>query len=192
MKLTSITFLALALMPPVFAQAQAGKTTTEQQAKVEQQAKKEATWPESYYKLNFIVSEVEDSKRVNQREYSMIVKSNDNRQTTVKASTRVPIVTSDNDHTKQFTYADVGLQISCSMLRELTDKVAVNCDVEISSILPDQTSDARNSLGPVLRTTSARFAWAVLTANKPSTFTTIDDVNSKKRIQVEATATRVD
>ena len=178
--------LVLALAPAVFCQSP-GKTT------LDQPARKDAAEPGSYYKLSFAIFEVEDAKRVNQREYSMIVKSNEGRPTSVKSSTRVPIATGVTEsHDTQITYIDVGLQISCSMLKELAGKIAVTCDVEISNILQEPSPEARNNLGPVLRTTNAKYAWAVLSPGKPTTLSTIDDVNSKKRIQVEVTATRLE
>jgi hypothetical protein len=178
--------LVLALAPAVFCQSP-GKTTPDQPPK------KDAAGPDSYYKLNFGIFEVEDAKRVNQREYSMIVKSNDFRPTSVKASTRVPMATRDTkSQDTQIQYIDVGLEIRCSMLKELASKIAVTCDVSISNFVPEQSAEARNSVGPVLRATNANYAWAVLPPGKPTIFSTIDDVNSKKRIQIEVTATKVE
>jgi hypothetical protein len=179
--------VVLGLSSMMFAQA---STRTESDQPAKKDAGEKDHLQESYYKLAFGIFELEEGKRVNQREYSMVIKSNDPRPNTVKASTRVPIATSVTHGDTQITYIDIGLLISCSMLRELAGKIAMTCDVELSSILPEQNSETHNSLGPVLRTTKASYVWAVLVPGKPNTITTIDDVNSKKRIQVEVTATR--
>jgi hypothetical protein len=174
--------LVLTLAPAMFCQSPS-KTTSDQPAK------RDMAEPENYYKLNFAIFELEDGKRTNQREYSMILKSNDGRPTSVRASTRVPIASQE----KQIQYIDAGLDIRCSSLKELATKIAVACDVSISNfVLPEQSPEARNSVGPVLRSTRADYAWAVLALGKPNIFSTIDDVNSKKRIQIELTATKID
>ena len=174
--------VVLALLPAGFCQT-ANKPTNDQAAK------KDAVEQDSYYKLNFAIFELEDGKRTNQREYSMIAKSNDGRPTSVRVATRVPISSPE----KQIQYIDAGLEIRCSSVKELASKIAVACDVSISNfVLSEQSPEARNSVGPVLRTTRADYAWAVVALGKPSIFSTIDDVNSKKRIQIELTATKLD
>jgi hypothetical protein len=183
--------LLVTLAAPVFGQA-AGKSTSEQPAKSDSAVKKDAPEkelaPEAFYKLAFNISEIEDGKRVNQREYSMVSRNNDGRPVSIKATTRVPI----NSPEKQLQYLDAGLDIRCFAPREVAGKVAVNCDVVISNfVVPDQSTEARNSVGPVLRTTNTS-AWAVVTLGKPTVMSIIDDVNSKKRIQIEVTATKID
>jgi hypothetical protein len=183
--------LLVTLAAPVFGQA-AGKSTSEQPAKSDSAVKKDAPEkelaPEAFYKLAFNISEIEDGKRVNQREYSMVSRNNDGRPVSIKATTRVPI----NAPEKQLQYLDAGLDIRCFAPREVAGKVAVNCDVVISNfVVPDQSTEARNSVGPVLRTTNTS-AWAVVTLGKPTVMSIIDDVNSKKRIQIEVTATKID
>ena len=183
--------LLVTLAAPVFGQA-AGKSTSEQPAKSDSAVKKEAPEkelaPEAFYKLAFNISEIENGKPVNQREYSMVSRNNDGRPVSIKSTTRVPI----NSPEKQIQYLDAGLDIRCFAPREVAGKIAVNCDVVISNfVVPDQSTEARNSVGPVLRTTNTS-AWAVVTLGKPTVMSIIDDVNSKKRIQIEVTATKID
>jgi hypothetical protein len=191
MKSFATILLLVTLAAQVFGQAP-GKSTGEQPAKSDSAVKKEApekdVAPEAFYKLAFNISEIEDGKRVNQREYSMVSRNNDGRPISIKSTTRVPI----NAPEKQLQYLDAGLDIRCFAPREVAGKVAVNCDVVISNfVVPDQSTEARNSVGPVLRTTNTS-AWAVVTLGKPTVMSIIDDVNSKKRIQIEVTATKID
>jgi hypothetical protein len=191
MKSFATILLLVTLAAQVFGQAP-GKSTGEQPAKSDSAVKKETpekdVAPEAFYKLAFNISEIEDGKRVNQREYSMISRNNDGRPVSIKSTTRVPI----NAPEKQLQYLDAGLDIRCFAPREVAGKVAVNCDVVISNfVVPDQSTEARNGVGPVLRTTNTS-AWAVVTLGKPTVMSIIDDVNSKKRIQIEVTATKID
>lgn len=143
--------------------------------------------PKSLYKLNFSISEVEDGKRLNQRDYTMIGKSNDSPHPSIRIYTRVPVFTKDT----QMTYIDAGLDISCSLYEAVQARLEVECDVNISNfVVPEQGPENRTG-APIMRTTHAS-SWAVLAPGKPSLLSTIDDVNSKKRTQIEVTATRMD
>jgi hypothetical protein len=185
MKTLCQLILVLGMMPALFAQT-SPKSQSDQPAQKDAAEKEHVQ--ETYYKLNFAIFEIEDGKRTNQREYSLIAKSNDPRPTSVRVATRVPISSPE----KQIQYVDAGLEIRCVSVREMAGKVVANCDVNISNfVLPEQSPEARNSAGPVLRTTNAN-GWALLTPGKPTVISTIDDVNSKKRIQIELAATKID
>jgi hypothetical protein len=176
--------VVLGLMPVMFAQS---KTASDQPAKKDA-AEQEVKQPDSFYKLTFTIFELEDGKRTNQREYSMISRSNDGRPASLRSSTRVPIYAEE----KKIQYIDAGLDIRCFAPREIGGKIAANCEVNISNfVVADVNNEARTAAGPVMRTTNAN-TWAFLTAGKPMVISTIDDVNSKKRIQIEMTATRID
>jgi hypothetical protein len=72
--------LFLTLAAAVFGQTP-GKSAGEQPAKSDSAVKKDTpekdVVPEAFYKLAFNISEIEDGKRVNQREYSMVSRNND-------------------------------------------------------------------------------------------------------------------
>jgi hypothetical protein len=185
-KLMMIVTLGASLL----AQAPA-KNTADQPAKkeaAEVQEPKPAP-PDNFYKLNFAIYELEDGKRTNQRDYSMIGRTNE-RTFSVRSSTRVPIYSEE----KKVTYVDAGLDIRCSLKEMVLGKLQAQCDVNISNfVMPDQIADGgRSAVGaPVMRTTNAS-TWAVLTPGKPTIVSTIDDVNSKKRTQIEVIATRME
>jgi len=172
--------------------AQAPKSAAEQPAKKENGDAQEprALVAENFYKLNFVIYELEDGKRVNQRDYSVIGRTNTGPPATLKVGTRVPIYIDDKK--MQYQYMDVGVEIRCA-LKESLGKLHANCDFNISSlVLPGSGTDTPTIVAtPVVRNTSTN-TWAVLTPGKPALISTIDDVNSKKRTQIEVTATRVD
>lgn len=163
----------------------------------ESQPKKEASTtqetapaiPDSFYKLSFAIYELDDGKRINQRDYTIIGKA-DGSSASASVHTRVPIFS----EAKQVTYINAGLEVRCSLRSGTSSKLQASCNFEISNfVLPDQAADAHgNAPGvPILRTTNAN-TWAVLTLGKPTIMSSIDDVNSKKRTQIEVTATRLD
>jgi hypothetical protein len=197
MKIFAKAILALALASTLAAQ-QPAKDTSDQPAK-DQPSKKEILAgrdgdTENFFKLAFAMYELEDGKRTNQRDYMMIGRT-DNQPSNIRVSTKVPITTEEKGKDKAYTYIDVGLRINCSMKEQVDRRLQLHCDIEISSFIrPEQIANATGNAGlaaPFLRTTRAD-SWALLILGKPAVLTTVDDINSTKRMQVEVTATKVD
>jgi hypothetical protein len=141
------------------------------------------------YKVAMSIYELQDGKRINQRDYSLLVVADDRSGNKLKIGTKTPLSV-DSD---KITYADVGFEMECSLLEASNNKVVLRLDLNISSFaIPEQNTDPRTAgLRPVLRGVTQRFR-AALTPGKPQVVTSVDDVNSNKRMQVEITATRVE
>jgi len=192
MKIFARILFVLALSGSLLAQ-QTGKDTAGQPAN-DQPSKKEVLAgkdgnTENFFKLAFVMYELDDAKRTNQRDYMMIGRT-DNQPSSIRVSTRVPVYTEE----KKMTYVDAGLTIRCSMKEQVDRRVQLHCDIEVSSFVrPEQIASSGNAgpAAPVLRTTRAE-SWALLTLGKPAILNTVDDINSTKRMQVEVTATKLD
>jgi hypothetical protein len=141
------------------------------------------------YKMAFSIYELQDGKKINQRDYSLLVEANDRGANTLKIGTKVPIDTGKD----AYTYTDVGFELRCSAAETVNNKLAVNVDIGVSNFaIPEQNTDPRTSGNrPVLRAVTQRVS-AVVNPGKPQIITSMDDVNSTKRMQVELTATKVD
>lgn len=146
------------------------------------------------YKVVFLIYEVEDGKKINERTYTLPVNTVDGNphSSSMRVGTRVPVTTATSAGDKtQWQYVDVGLNIDCDVT-EQADKFIVHGSMELSSFaLPEQGSDPRSGGNPVLRNIRQSFT-ALVPPGKPTLVTTMDDVNSKKRLQVEITATRIE
>ena len=197
MKIFTKVILALTLVSSLAAQ-QPAKDTADQPIK-DQSAKKDILagregMTENFFKLAFVMYELEDGKRTNQRDYMMIGRT-DNQPSSIRVSTKVPITTQEKGNDKQYTYTDVGLRINCSMKEQVDRRLQFHCDIEISSFIrPEQIANATGNAGlaaPFLRTTRTD-SWALLTLGKPAILTTVDDINSTKRMQIDVTATKLD
>jgi len=198
MKIFARILFVLALTGTLLAQQQPSKDTSDQPAK-EQAPKKEVLagregMTENFFKLAFVMYELEDAKRINQRDYMMIGRT-DNQPSSIRVSTKVPITTYEKAGDKGYTYTDVGLKINCSMKEQVDRRLQLHCDIEISSFIrPEQIANATGNAGvaaPFLRNTRTE-SWALVTLGKPAILTTVDDINSTKRMQIEVTATKVD
>jgi hypothetical protein len=194
MKIFTKVILIVALACSLFGQQTPAKGTSEQPPKKDSGENQEPAATNNFFKLAFVLYEVEDGKRTNQRDYMMIGRT-DNLPSSIRVSTKVPITTAETKGDKQYTYTDVGLRINCSMKEQADHRLQFHCDIEISSFIrPEQIANATGNAGlavPFLRATRTE-SWALLTLGKPTPFTTIDDINSAKRLQVEVTATKIE
>lgn len=141
------------------------------------------------YKASFVIYELENGKRINERSYVLPVTTVDGnpRDSVLKTGTRVPIVAGDN----QITYLDAGISIDCN-ITEQGEKYIVFTAIEITSVAPPEpVADPRVGNNPVLRTIKENSSTLVY-PGKPTVVASVDDVNSKKRIQIEVTVTRVE
>jgi len=138
----------------------------------------------SVYRLEFVVREVEDGKRLNSRTYTMSVQDGD-QGGMIRVGNRIPYNTGKD----QYQYFDVGINIDCRLHERDNYVLLDGGGIEISSVVKDE-STAAGTLNPVVRQARARFAVAV-TPGKPTMVTALDDVSSNRRYEVEVTATKV-
>jgi hypothetical protein len=143
------------------------------------------------YKMTLAVYELENGKRINQRDYSLIVQADGGMGNKIKVGTRVPIST--NKDASQFTYTDVGFELDCSLQETSNGKLSTRIDLNVSSFaVPEQNANPGSAgTQPLFRNLSQHLR-AVLAPGKPLVVASTDDVNSNKRIQVEVTATKLD
>jgi hypothetical protein len=144
-----------------------------------------------YYRLDFVVREVEAGKVINTRSFSMTISTEKNAPPSLTRSNgKVPVPTnppSTNPPVQtQFTYVDVGVNIDCHAAREISDRLALNVAADING---GGTSD--KGLGaPLIRSTR----WSsnvIVPLRKPTVIFSSDDAASKIQTQLELTATPI-
>ena len=134
------------------------------------------------YRLDFVVNELEDSKKVNTRSYSVLLEGDN--WSRLRIGTRVPI-----QQPSGIVYIDVGLSLDCR-LHDGDRGPSLEVTLEMNSFaIPEQGAEAHPNTPPLrnfrTQTTSA------LALGKPTVVTSADDMASKRRFQVEVTATKV-
>jgi hypothetical protein len=133
------------------------------------------------YRLDFVVNELEDSKKVNSRAYTLMLEQDDWGR--VRIGSRIPI-----QQESKVVYMDVGFSLDCR-LREGEEGPSIELRLEMNSFaIPEQGAAAAPGTPPLrnfrTETTSA------ITLGKPTVVATADDMASKRRFQVEVTATK--
>ena len=184
MKSFTAAFIIFLFTSSLFAQS--AKNGSDPSAEQKTPAATEQKVPESFYKLVFAIYELKEGNRVNQRDYSVIGKTNS--MARISITTRVPVYMED----KKVQYMRAGLSIDCNLKDHSSSKVAVLCNLSVSNFIGEgQLGKLSDVAAPYLRETEANL-WDLLTLGKPSLLTSIDDINSNRRTQVEVTATKVD
>jgi hypothetical protein len=135
----------------------------------------------SAYRLDFSVNEIDDGKKVNTRQYSINLNTDDANE--VKIGTRVPVEAKQGE----FQYIDVGTRI-WSRVKERENGLLLEVRSEISNFaVPDQAG--KNSM-PLLRQLAIN-ASTVVVPGKAMVVGSVDDPNSKRQFQLEVVATKL-
>jgi hypothetical protein len=160
---------ALALtMLPLMAQAQNDAPKTEAVAAPE------------FFRLDFVVKEMESGKALSAHSYQMMVAADEKNMDSIRSGGKVPIPSGDKGQT---TYIDIGTNIDVRLLRRVKDEVTFAVTAEISSALEGTTP-------PVVRQTH----WSssvMVPMRKATVIFATDDPASKHQMMLEVTATPV-
>jgi hypothetical protein len=135
-----------------------------------------------YFRLDFLVKEINDGRTTNSRVYSTIVSTKRGENDSIRTGSRVPVP----QGTDGYSYLDVGVNIDCRSVEETAGKLMLNVSSDISSLADNAPAPAH----PVIRSNK----WSsnvVVPMGKPTTIFSSDDVGSKGKMQMELTATPI-
>jgi hypothetical protein len=160
-------------------------------------ASTDALEPGHAYRVDFVISEIEDGKKINSRQYALNLNADESNQ--LKVGTRVPVEVKQGE----IQYLDVGTSIWCRLrdhgsrvpsdrgLRELSwlgNDVMVNVNTEISNFaVPDQQG---TSLRPAIRQMKIESS-TIAIVGKQMVVGSVDDPNSKRQFQLEMVVTKL-
>jgi hypothetical protein len=148
----------------------------------EKQAKSAEKKSAETYRLDFVVNELEDSKKVNARTYSVLLEGDN--WSRLRIGTRIPV-----QQPSGMVYMDVGLSLDCR-LHGGDGGPSLEVILEMNSFAIPEQGTAANPGTPPLRNFRTQTTSA-LALGKPTVVTSADDMASKRRFQVEVTATKV-
>ena len=134
------------------------------------------------YKVDVLLSENEGAKRINTRAYTFVVESG--RTIRLRQGLRVPIMAGGN--VPQIQYMDVGLGIDCEVA-EVENGVRVNVSVDESSLASEPPGAGGH---PVTRQFKSG-GMAVIPLGKQTLLSSVEELDSKKRVDIEATVNKL-
>lgn len=138
-----------------------------------------------FYKLDFLVKELDDNKVVSAKSYSAYTAADEkSRGASIRTGNRVPYQPTAGS----YQYADIGVNIDCQSAREAGGQLILIIVADISSI-PGGAEAAPNAL-PMVRQNRWN-SMVLVPIGKATTLFSSDDLNSKRKMQLEVTATPV-
>lgn len=167
-------------------------------ASAQEPAPKAATQPESSegktksqgwdkpleeYHLDFSINEIEDGKKINSRQYSTNLATNEGNE--IKIGTRVPVETKEGE----FQYLDVGTSLF-ARIGEMRGQTELTVRAETSSFAMPESNSEKRDLHPIIRQLKMG-GTALLPLSKTVVIGSADDPNSKREFQLEVTVTKL-
>jgi len=131
-----------------------------------------------YYRLDFVVKELEGGKTVNARAYSTTISNERGAMSSIRTGSRVPVPGKEGT----VNYMDVGINFDCRAARWVDSDLVLNVSVDISSVADG------SSTPPVIR--NNRWSGDVIVPlRKATNIFSSDDAMSRRQMQLELTAT---
>jgi hypothetical protein len=150
-------------------------------AKVQTAVKVDKAEPR-FFKLDFVVKEVDGGKVLNSRSYSIYSATE-----SVPSSIRTGVKVQEGN-AEHPNWVDIGVRVDVRSLREMQNQLAFNATAEITGVPPAQQDEAPG------RTIMRQYIWSsdvIVPLNKPTVIFSSDSTTSKAQMQVELTAVRV-
>jgi hypothetical protein len=134
-----------------------------------------------FYRLDFVLKELDGGKVVNSRAYSMSISSvRGSQNSSIRTGSKVPVTGSDGKN----TYVDLGINFDCRNAKMVGADLSLGVFADISSVAEPSTNP------PVIRNNR----WGsdvIVPLRKPTTIFSSDDAMSKRQMQLELTATPI-
>ena len=140
-----------------------------------------------FFHLTFVVKEVDEGRVINERSYSTIL-TTDQRggRPSVRTGSKVPLPKGAGES----SYIDLGISFDCRYVAEMGSSLMLDVTAEISSIATGAPENSSGQIGPVIR----QNRWnseAIIPVGRPTTIYSSDDLTSKRKMQIELTATPI-
>jgi hypothetical protein len=144
--------------------------------------------PAVFYRLDFVIREMDKEKLVDTRNYSLWVQSGVSE--SMNAGSEVPYSsgsysTTGSGTTKSISYRSVGVSIACTV-KEGEGNPQLDLMLNISDALPPE----KDSDTPAFRKVSVN-SKAMLSLGKSTTVSIVEDPGSRHRFQVDVTAIKL-
>ncbi len=142
-----------------------------------------------FYRLDFVLKELDESRVLSQKTYSTFM-STDERQkgASIRSGTKVPYQSGGGNN----NYVDVGVNIDCQRIQEVNGQLVVQVSADVSSVPAAGNTPGENAVPgmPVMRQNRWNSS-AVVAIAKPTTLFSSDDLNTKRKLQLDLTATAI-
>lgn len=139
--------------------------------------------PLEEYHLDFSINEIEDGKKINSRQYSINLSTNEGNE--IKIGTRVPVESKEGE----FQYLDVGTSLF-ARIGETRGQTELTVRAETSNFAMPESNLEKRDLHPIIRQLKMG-GTALLPLTKTVVIGSAEDPNSKRQFQLEVTVTKL-
>jgi hypothetical protein len=174
-----LAFMMCAGLPSL---AQEATSETIAKANAAKEAHCQPDRPVHAFRIDFLINELEDGRKINTRQYSMNLNSDDADE--IKIGTRVPV----DSGPETYQYLDVGTNIWCR-IGERAEGIPLTVHAEVSNFaIPEQAT--AHPARPIVRQFKIN-ASTLAQVGKPMVVGSVDDPNSKRQFQLEVTVSKL-
>lgn len=182
-------FLAMLVMLVLVSQGAVGQED-KQEGKPEQAARSENAGVKkslNVYRLDFVLSEFVDGKKVNTRSYSAVAREDEMNK--LRTGARYPVATETVTKITQYQYLDIGVNIDCRVV-ERSGYLELNAVIDSSSISWPEGAEAHGVPGQPFVSQMRSEIRSLIRPGVPTMISSMEDPASKRRFQVDVTATK--
>ena len=142
--------------------------------------------PLNAYRLDFALSEFVDGKKVNTRSYTVTAREGEMNK--LRSGTRYPIASSTAEKNTQFQYLDIGVSIDCRVVEQ-------GAYLELNAVIDSSDIEATHGVttiiqSPVIGQMKSDIR-SLIRPGTPTMVSSMEDPASKRRFQLDVTATKV-
>lgn len=144
------------------------------------------------FKLSFVVRELDENGKVaNSRSYDTMITTGSGRPPSIRVGSKIPIAMGQNSSGHfDYTYIDVGINFDISNIHMVGDRLALGISGQISSYDTSRDDPKVVNTAPKVILQNTWYC-NVLAPIEHRVIFSGDDLTSKRKLQVELTATRV-
>lgn len=150
-----------------------------------------AAGPVHYYHFEFVVEDLDSAgKVVNSRSYSTTVDTEPHYLTSLRAGSRIPVITGTAGGNTQYTYIDLGVQLDVRDVHEIGRQLAFDLTANLSGVasVVSLKGSTEGQQEPVIRQNKWASRVCVPIGKRTAVFTS-DSLDSKGSTRVVVTAT---
>jgi len=157
-------------------------------AALAQEQEKKREIPAHAYRVDVLLTESEGGKTVNSRTYTMLINDLDTGR--IRQGDRIPVNTGgvpgkEGSAPSQIQYMDVGFSLDCR-LAQRNDGLYMSTVLDMSSLAPEQGASGN----PIVRQQRYQTG-SFVQPGKRAVIANVDELDSKKKLQIEALLTQV-
>jgi hypothetical protein len=159
-----------------------------QQAQNDKMAQVQKQADLSFYRVEYVLREVETGKVTNTRNYVLTVDSTPRGSGSIRVGNKIPLATG-KEPIRQIQYQDIGMSIDCTLLSELESDIRIFTTLDVTSLATSEEMKGEPTL-PVIRNLRLRATTKAI-LGKAVPVGSVDDMGTIRRYEVDVTVTRV-